>query len=335
MIKFPAEMNEVSELAVQTLDVGDRFAYVTPLSLVSPQPDRVQCGTVLHLGVGSVEVILDGERDTDRWALETPVIPTFSKEQEEEIKKMATQTQGQTTAKTTSKPQSQPAAQPSNLAGLKGSFLSRIGMQEKLLTQAIEKGDGEGQEKAAAKIEAIKAEAKAKGIDLTTKASAKANGAAPAPAQTAKPQPAAKPVQAAQSPAPKQAKSVQGADAAAKRTAALQAHRAAQPGAQPRVKKEPTLFPCLDGCGAMVKGNFTIGHDAKLKSLIQKVERAEASRDDIPEVAQGLVKFVKGETEKIKDTDGNVQVVQYLVCTAAPVKMPGRENFTVTARSQD
>lgn len=309
-------MSERQEVELRALTVGDRFACHFPVSLISDtEPDHVTCGTVLHLGVGSIEVITDGSRDTERWALEVPV---FQINEGERII-MAT-------VKSVTPVAAPVAAQPSNLAGLKGSFLSRIAAQEKLKTAGLEAGTAEGMDKAAKadeKIDAIRAEAEAKGVDLTTKAQAKANGHAPEPAATI-----AAPVKV------KPTKAQAGDEAASKRAAALAAHKAAS--ATPRVKKEKVLRPCLDGCGAMVAGNFAIGHDAKLKSVIGKVERGELDRGDVPEVAQGLVKFIKGELMVSKDPKTNVTTkTQLLICTAAPVKIPGRDGFTVTMREAE
>lgn len=86
----------------------------------------------------------------------------------------------------------------------------------------------------------------------------------------------------------------------------------------PREKKEPELYPCLDGCGQMVKGNFAMGHDAKLKSIILRVEKGELTQANIPKVSAGLIKFKKGP--------------EGLVCTAAPVKFPGKQT-TLTTRA--
>lgn len=98
-----------------------------------------------------------------------------------------------------------------------------------------------------------------------------------------------------------------------------------------RAKKEKVLQPCLDGCGAQVGGNFKMGHDAKLKSLILKIERGEADMADLPEIAQELVTFKKGEVETIKDSKGAVKEKrQTYVCTKAPVRFPGREMVLTT-----
>lgn len=98
-------------------------------------------------------------------------------------------------------------------------------------------------------------------------------------------------------------------------------------------KKEKVLRLCLDGCGAMVGGNFQMGHDAKLKSLLLKIERGEESMDKVPEVSAGIIKFKKGEQETLKDAKGTTTgTVQHYILLAAPVKFHGRPEVQVTQR---
>lgn len=97
-----------------------------------------------------------------------------------------------------------------------------------------------------------------------------------------------------------------------------------------RVKKEKVLVACLDGCGAMVGGNFKMGHDAKLKSLILKIERGEEEIGAIPTIAQGLVTFKKGDVEKNIKDGKTVSTTQLYICTKAPVRFPGREMVLTT-----
>lgn len=101
----------------------------------------------------------------------------------------------------------------------------------------------------------------------------------------------------------------------------------------PRVKKEKVLQPCLDGCGEMVGGNFKMGHDAKLKSLILKIERGEVAQTELPEIAQGIVAFKKGELSVEKDAKGKEKSrTQTYICTKAPVKFNGRPEIALTER---
>lgn len=114
--------------------------------------------------------------------------------------------------------------------------------------------------------------------------------------------------------------------AKAKAAAAKQTSGASTPAPAKEKKAPKPLNDCLDGCGAKVKGRFAMGHDAKLKSLILKIERGDEARDTIPEVAQPYVSFVKGETE-VQKIDGKDVKVQLYNCTKAPVRFPGRSDI--------
>lgn len=136
-------------------------------------------------------------------------------------------------------------------------------------------------------------------------------------------------------------KSVTEAERIANRAKAIAEEKQAQgqiPG-QTRTqshKKGPVkMRPCLDGCGEMVAGNFRMGHDAKLKSLILKIERGEEDQSVIPEIAQDLIKFKKGELVTERNSEGKeISKTQEWICTAAPVKFPGRDGavFELTVR---
>lgn len=187
--------------------------------------------------------------------------------------------------------------------------------------QALETGQNDQFETATTNIAKCEDEATANGVKLTAPGVAAPAQAAPATTTTTK------------------SKSVKGADAVASKAAAVAADKAAgtAPGAT-KVKKEkkaPTLRPCLDGCGTQVAGNFKMGHDAKLKSLILKIERGEEEQGTVPEIAQGLVKFKKAELEKVLDKDGKTkETIQHYTCTAAPVKLSNRVEgeFKLTKR---
>lgn len=134
-------------------------------------------------------------------------------------------------------------------------------------------------------------------------------------------------------------KSVKEKEALADRKAKVLAETKAKPAGQAKAKvaaapkKEKVLRPCLDGCGAMVAGNFQMGHDAKLKSLLLKIERGEETTEAVPEICAGIVKFKKGELEVIKNAKGETTgKVQHMICTAAPVKFQGRTDMTITQR---
>jgi hypothetical protein len=185
--------------------------------------------------------------------------------------------------------------------------------------QAIESSNDEAFQTASANIEKIEAEAKEAGVTLAAPGTQTTGETAAAPAT--------------------KSKSKKGADAVAAKAQAVAAEKAAgtAPGAT-KVKKEkkaPTLKPCLDGCGTMVAGNFKMGHDAKLKSTILKIERGEEEQSAIPEISQGLVKFKKAELEKVLDKEGKLkETIQHFTCTAAPVKLTGRVEgeFKLTKR---
>lgn len=140
-----------------------------------------------------------------------------------------------------------------------------------------------------------------------------------------------------QVPPAKLTKAQRGAEQVAARAHQLAAERIEQGTStvrrEPRPKKSHELRPCLDGCGQMVSGKFWMGHDAKLKSLILKVERGEEPVSNIPDVVQDLVKFKRGDIEEIRDSKGTLMgKVQTMVCTAAPVKFPGRSDIQFTER---
>lgn len=69
---------------------------------------------------------------------------------------------------------------------------------------------------------------------------------------------------------------------ATKKAAGVKAPKAPK---APKEKAPPKLQPCHCGCGEMVPNLFKMGHDAKLKSLLLKVGRGQASMNDVPEVA--------------------------------------------------
>lgn len=123
------------------------------------------------------------------------------------------------------------------------------------------------------------------------------------------------------------------------RAVAIEKHKveagAARPPKPTQPKKEKVMRPCLDGCGQMVPGNFAMGHDAKLKSLLIKIERGERTLDDIPEPCLDLVKIVKGEPFQDRDGAGNPkgEPKDTFTITAAPVKFPGRPEIALTVRS--
>lgn len=124
------------------------------------------------------------------------------------------------------------------------------------------------------------------------------------------------------------------------RAVAIEKHateQATQKAERPKRTKpagDAKLHPCLDGCGAMVKGNFAMGHDAKLKSLLLKLEKGEATPELIPEPCLDLVKLKAGEPIVERDHEGKPkgepkktwQIIE------APVRFPGRDDVKLTHR---
>lgn len=202
---------------------------------------------------------------------------------------------------------------------------TRYSFWKKKEAEAMDSGDAGAFETATNAITKLEAEAKEGGVELTVP-----EGTDPTPASPA----ANGKVKAAKVP-----KSVKGAEQVAAKAKALAEKKASgavagngKPKAV-RVKKEKEMRPCLDGCGTEVPGNFKMGHDAKLKSLILKVERGEAEQKDIPEIAQDLITFKKGEVAIEKDAKGNTKSkVQQYVVTKAPVRFPGRPDIQLTTR---
>lgn len=81
----------------------------------------------------------------------------------------------------------------------------------------------------------------------------------------------------------------------------------------PRVEYLHSLQPAIE-----------MGHDAKLKSMILKIERGEMDMNELPDIAQELVGFKKGEKETVKGKDGKtMETTQYMICTKAPVRFQG------------
>lgn len=64
-----------------------------------------------------------------------------------------------------------------------------------------------------------------------------------------------------------------------------------QAGGEVRTLKAKRPQPCLCGCGRVVMSgrNFLPGHDAKLKSVLLKVERGELDESAIPEQAKAIL----------------------------------------------
>jgi hypothetical protein len=202
----------------------------------------------------------------------------------------------------------------------------RYNFQQKQFEKASAAGDEKKMEAAQAQMQNALDEAEALGVSLQT-----------GETQAAPKGPQAVPTKDKAGKATKADDAKAGKEAAKVAKLAGKSASAGKKGAakvkEPKVKKEKVLQACLDGCGQQVGGNFAMGHDAKLKSLILRIERGEDTPGSIPKVAQDLVKFKRGELIKEKDKEGKVKKeVQQFICTAAPVKIPGREDVQFTSR---
>lgn len=222
----------------------------------------------------------------------------------------------------------------------KASILARWDFQNKRYFAALAKGEEDGAAKAEERMAAISVEANDAGVELPDYDGGDSEqdeqgevAEAPAPVTLApvkgKATVATK-TAAVAAPAKskgellKEANATRLANLASAKTKAPKAAGAAKAAKTPKEPKAAKpLNPCLDGCGAMVKGNFAMGHDAKLKSIILKVERGEKAQSEIPDVAQDLIKFRKGEVME-EVLDGKKIRTQLFECTQSPVKLPGR-----------
>jgi hypothetical protein len=144
-------------------------------------------------------------------------------------------------------------------------------------------------------------------VELETGTEEAVNGAGQTPAQAS---------------GPSKAERLKAQQAAAK--AGAKAKGATAVKIAPKAKKVVTLGPCLDGCGANVAAKFAPGHDAKLKSLILKIERGDEPMQAVAEMpAAAYLKFKKGPV--MPSDDGKTKVQTYL-CTQAPVRLQGRDD---------
>lgn len=227
----------------------------------------------------------------------------------------------------------------------KASILARWDFQNKRYFASLAKQDEEGTTKAEERMAAISVEANDAGVELPDydggdeqeeqgEAEVEVEALPPQTPVKGKAAVAKSAAVAVATPAVTVSKGAQLKAANAARLANLDAAKKKAPKAAgaakaaktstPKVAKEPKpLNDCLDGCGAKVKGNFAMGHDAKLKSLILKVERGEKAQSEIPDVAQDLIKFRKGEVME-EVIDGKKVRTQLFECTQSPVKLPGR-----------
>lgn len=267
---------------------------------------EIVTGRLVYPGVGSSLVELDRKEDNRvRWAPETVVLPIPTPDAAQWIKLTLYEEQDKI---------QKLEREPMTSQNQETAIRKRHSFWTDKLAQATDEAHVEAATDAITKIEA---EATKLGIDLTQPQ------VTSAPATTAA---AAKPA--------KVAKSVAGKDAIADKKSQLASEAGTKTPGATRVKKDKVLQTCLDGCGAQVAGNFQMGHDAKLKSTILKIERGELEVAAIPDVAQDLIKFKKGELEVVKDAKGNTKgKIQHMLCTAAPVRFKGRPEMAFTERA--
>lgn len=116
------------------------------------------------------------------------------------------------------------------------------------------------------------------------------------------------------------------AQAAARKAAGKEVPKAIAPK-----KKESTPGPCLDGCGGETNSKFIPGHDARLKSLLLKIERGDEPLEALPEVVRPYVTFKKG-VQETHDVGGKAVKVQLYTLTRSPVRVPGRNEIEFVER---
>lgn len=335
---------EAHGVPIERLKPGDWFA--VRLADGSGTNERVYTGKLVYPGIGSALVQIDQYHNKDnrlRWGLDAKVLPLGRNDRNEDLPTqvgiaIATPNPNQTKTKENTKMTTATAAVGTD-ATLATVIQKRYDFWTKQAATAEDKGDVAKYEDAIGKLEGVIAEAEAAGVELV-----EAEG--PDPSDPAPAQPAPKTMGKVALVAKKAGaagtvavpKSVAEKESVAAKAARLKEAKAAKPipGATRTVKeKKPAkLRACLDGCGTMVAGNFKMGHDAKLKSLILKVERGEALQSDIPEIAQDLLTFKKGDVVTEKNKEGKVtSKVQTFIVTKAPVKFQGRPEIALTTRA--
>jgi hypothetical protein len=116
----------------------------------------------------------------------------------------------------------------------------------------------------------------------------------------------------------------QGKSATKKPVAAPKAVKEAKAPVEPKAKKVPELHPCGDGCGAMVKGRFLPGHDAKLKGRLLQVVYKSGEQKDVDEAlaeleANGWTRIINA---KKAQRGADHRSPEYAALMAKPVKDP-------------
>jgi hypothetical protein len=320
---------------LRTLPQGARFACYTQLDGVWGLPDRIEFGTLLWAGTGSTEIWWDHESKSSRCTPELLVYimdeETLSPSQMHTYGPKQDQPQGELSTMTTTTAPSTPTS-PTVMA-----LIARFNFQLKALVDALE-----GDDKAKAQITLSRLE---KAIREAAQLHVKLPDL-PVQLQTYEPllellsAEDNKAKEAAVAEEQRRARHADTSERTTNRAVAIEKHINETKTAKkdksnaPKTKAEKKQRPCLDGCGTMVGGNFAMGHDAKLKSLLIKIERGEMPLDAIPEPCLDLVKIVKGEAIQDRDSSGNPkgEPKQTYRITAAPVRFPGRDDVQLTRR---
>lgn len=301
-------MSEGIEVPLHTLSEEQEFVYTTHAECeVLGAAGHYIYGRLLYKGTGTclVQVNEDGKLHDTRWATDTPVIPVEITDEfnNEELTAMSTATANV----------NDPAVK---------ALLTRYKFQLNALVNGVDKA----KETAGTRLPKIFEDADKAGVHLPHPSVIGLDAAAESAVITDSTHEFSfEPVEVASAPSKAQKDDATQSARKAAVKAAKAEEKAAKPPKAPREKKEKTLNPCLDGCGQMVGGKFAPGHDAKLKSLIYKIERGDEPVSAIPEVSAKLVKFAKGEMAVKKDDAGKVlSKTQLYVCTDSPVKLTGR-----------
>lgn len=328
---FPVPINRLQQ--------GERFVQYNEMGGVWGLPDTIAFGTVLWIGTGSVELWWDHESKPTRcqpemsvWKLDEE---TLSDDEIEAEWAKYIQLQETNPSMATDTGNAANPSQPVNPT-IK-ALIARLNFQYKSLADALE-----GDDKAKASICMTRLQnaiVEARRLHLAIPAPPESIASYDPLKELLDEDKAAR----AQEQTDKDAQKARQADTSERttnRAVAMERHTTevktakAKGTSTAKPKSDKTLRPCLEGCGAMVAGNFAMGHDAKLKSLLIKVERGEKPLEDIPEIVLDLVKIVKDELIQERDSQGNAkgEPKQTYRITAAPVKFPGRPEIALTKR---
>lgn len=313
------------------LSIGARFACYTQLDGVWGLPDRLEFGTLLWVGTGSCEVWYDHLAKPDRVTPELEVYclddEPFTEEQLAVYGLPIPNTEDPSAMSDVQSAPTSPAVK---------ALVARYNFQLKALEEALDVDDKAKAAISMTRLEKAVREAHQLHVQLPDP---------PEKLQTYEPLLellTAEQDKAKAAHAEAETRRVQNnanAQKHADRAVAVEKHKnevgaAKKEKAPPKPKAEKKQRPCLDGCGQMVSGNFAMGHDAKLKSLLLKIERGDEPLDKIPEPCLDLVKIVKGDPIQERDSEGKPkgEPKKTFRIVAAPVRFPGRDDITLTHR---